>query len=223
MGITERREREKNERRRAILNCARELILEHGVGRVNMEDIARRAELSKATVYLYFPGKEVIFHEIREDAAKDFLEHIKPFSETGLTGIQALKFFWRGYVELFGNSDEMIIIFKLHNFFNPGFPFVSFDGQKKSQYDDAIIATIKTVIDQCKAEGTFDPNLDSKMATQLLLSIFTNSVDKAASLPVEARKSPAFMNEMEKAFQIIIYGFAREDIDRSFLDIVNTN
>ncbi|MCL2043330.1 MAG: TetR/AcrR family transcriptional regulator [Treponema sp.] len=221
MGITERREREKNERRRAILNCARELILEHGVERVNMEEVARKAELSKATVYLYFPGKDVILQEIREEAAKDFLDHIKPFAETGLTGIKALKYFWRGYVELFGNSDEMIIVFKLHNFFNPGNPFVSMEGQSKSQYDDAIIAIIKTVIDQCKAEGTFDSNLDSNMATQLLLSIFSNAVDKAAGMTAEARRSPAFLDEMIKAFQIIIYGFAREAIDRSDLDIVN--
>ena len=46
MGITERREREKTERRRAILNCARELILLQGVDRVSMDDIARKAELS---------------------------------------------------------------------------------------------------------------------------------------------------------------------------------
>jgi len=59
MGISERREREKTERRKAILDCARSLILSQGVQRVSMEDIARKAELSKATVYLYFSSKEL--------------------------------------------------------------------------------------------------------------------------------------------------------------------
>ena len=105
MGITERREREKIERRKAILNCARELILLQGVEQVSMDDIARKAELSKATLYLYFSGKEIIFNEICEEAAKGFLEHFKLFPENGVTGIKALKCFWRGYVERFGSSE----------------------------------------------------------------------------------------------------------------------
>ena len=218
MGIAERREREKSERRRAILNCTRELILMEGVEQVSMEDIARKAELSKATIYLYFSGKEVIFNEICEEAARGFLEHIKP--EANLTGIKGLKCFWRGYMELFGNFDEMIIIFKVRNFLNPGLPFVSLEEQSKSSNVDAVLVTMKTIIDQCKTEGVFDLNLDSEMATRLLLSMFSNSVDNASRLPAEVRRSPAFLAEMKKAFQIMIYGFAREGVDRSRLDIM---
>ncbi|MCL2761693.1 MAG: TetR/AcrR family transcriptional regulator [Treponema sp.] len=220
MGITERKEREKNERRKTILNCARELILLQGVERVSMEDIARKAELSKATLYLYFSGKEVIFNEIGEESARVFLERLQPFSASGLTGIHALKSLWRSYVELFGDSDEMIIIFKVRSFLNPGLPFVSLEGESKSPYVDAILAAMKTIIEQCKAEGVFDPNLDSDMATRLLLSMFSHAVDSAARMPPEARKSPALIMEMAKYFQIIICGFAREGIDRASLDIM---
>jgi len=221
MGITERREREKNERRRAILNCARELILLQGVDRVSMEDISRKAELSKATLYLYFSGKEIIFNEICEEAARVFLGHFKPLLETGVSGMEGLKCFWRGYIELFGNSDEMLIVFKVRQFLNPGLPFVSMEEQSKSPNVDNILAIMKTLIDQCKAEGLFDPNLDSGLATRLLLSMFSNSINNTSRLPPEARKSPALLKEMAKCFQIIIYGFAREGIARSSLDITN--
>jgi AcrR family transcriptional regulator len=219
MGITERREREKKERRMAILNCARELILSQGVDRVSMEDIARKAELSKATLYLYFPGKELIFNEICEEAARIFLGHFKPLLETCVSGIEGLRCFWRGYVELFGNFDEILIIFKVRSFLNPGLPFVSIEEQSKSPNVDSILAIMKVLIDQCKAEGFFDPNLDSEMATRLLLSMFSNTIDNIARLPVEARKSPAVLKEMAKCFQIMVYGFAREGIDRSSLNI----
>ena len=219
MGITERREREKIERRRAILNCARELILEQGVERVNMEDIARKAELSKATLYLYFPGKEIIFNEICEESARVFLDHFKPFLDSGLIAVEALKCFWRGYVELFGSSDEMILVFKVRNYLNTWLPIVSPEGQGKSTYIDAIIDVMRNIIDQCKAEGIFDPALDSEMATRLLLLMFSNSVDNASRIPKEARKSPILIDEMAKAFQIIIYGFAKEGVDRSCLNI----
>jgi len=219
MGITERREREKIERRRVILNCARDLILSKGVERVNMEDIAHKAELSKATLYLYFSGKELIFNEICDEAAREFLEHANSFSVSDNTGISALKCFWRGYVEQFGNFDEMLLVFKVRHFLNPGQPFVSLDEYGKSQNIDTILTTMKTIIDQCKAEGIFDAALDSDLATRLLLSMFSNSVDSAARLPEEARKSPLIIEEMKKAFQILVYGFAREGIDRSRLDI----
>ena len=221
MGISERREREKIERRKAILNCARELILSQGVERVSMEDIARKAELSKATVYLYFSSKEVLLNEICEEAARAFLEHFRPFMETGLTGITAMKYFWRGYVEMFGNSDEMIIIFKVRNYLNSWLPIVSSEKQNQSPYVDGILDAMKMIIDQCKAEGTFDPDLDSAMATRLLLSTFSIIVENAANVPSETRKSPAAIEEMTNVFRIIIRGFAKEGIDRSSLDILS--
>ena len=219
MGISERREREKVERRKTIINCAKELILAQGVERVSMEDIARKAELSKATLYLYFSGKDVLLNEICEESAQVFLDHFKPFLETGLSGIQTLKYFWRGYVELFGNSDEMIIIFQVRSFLNSWLPILSQE-QGKSPYVEAIIEAMKTIIEQCKAEGIFDPQLDSPMATRLLLSMFSIIVENAALVPAEARKSPALIEEMTKTFQIIIWGFAREGIDRFCLDIM---
>ncbi|MCL2805767.1 MAG: TetR/AcrR family transcriptional regulator [Treponema sp.] len=221
MGIQERREREKTERRMTILNCAKELILAQGVERLSMDGIARKAELSKATLYLYFSGKEVILNEICEESARIFLEHFKPFLETGITGVKALLHFWRGYVKQFGNSDEIIIIFRVRNFLYPGQPFVSLQKQKhsKSPFLETILTTMKTIIDQCKAEGIFDPNLDSEMATRLLLSMFSSSVDNAARMSGESKKTKLLLDEMRKTFQVIINGFAREGIDRSCLDI----
>ncbi len=61
MGVSERKEREKSERRRAILNTAKELIREKPFEDITMEEIARRLELSRATLYLYFKNKSEIF------------------------------------------------------------------------------------------------------------------------------------------------------------------
>jgi len=219
MGISERREREKEERRRTILNSARELILSSGVQQVSMEDIARKAELSKATVYLYFPSKEVLFSEICEESARDFLEHLRPYLQTPMTGVEAIKCIWRGFVELFGNFNEMIIVFQVRNFMNPGLPLVSLEEPSVSTSVDAILDSIKSVIDRCKDEGIFDPNLDSAMATRLLLSTFSVTVENAARIPAEVRKSPIIVEEMKNVFQVIVRGFAKTGIDRTILDI----
>jgi len=219
MGISERREREKIERRRTIIGCARELILLQGVQRVSMEDIARKAELSKATVYLYFSSKEVLLNEICEEAARVFSSYLNPLLEDGLSGIAALKCVWLRFVELFGNFEDMIIIFHVRNFINPGLPMVSLGEESKSPNVDEILETMKKIIEQCKTEGVFDPNLDSSMATRLLLSMFSIIVENAARIPPEGRNSPAMMEEMKNALQTLIRGFAREGVERASLDI----
>ena len=222
MGISERREREKDERRRMILNCARELILSQGVQNISMEDIARKAELSKATVYLYFSSKEILLNEICEEAARGFIDQSKLFLEPGVTGMAALKCFWSGYEKLFGNLEEMIIIFQVRNFMNPGLPLISLDERSESPNVDAILNSMRETIDQCKAEGVFDPNLDSLLATRFLLSMFSVTVENAARMRPEDRKSPFIINEMKNIFQIIVRGFAREGIDRSLLNITES-
>jgi AcrR family transcriptional regulator len=219
MGVNERREREKTERRRAILRCAKELILLQGVSRVNIEDIARKAELSKATVYLYFSSKDVLFNEICEESARAFLEHFSPFMQTGLTGLKALKCLWRGYVDLFGHSEEMLIVFQVRSFTNSSLPIFPLKEQDKSPHVNMILETIKALIDQCKDEGIFAADLDTALATGLLLSMFCMIMESASRIPMEARKSPALIDEMTRVFQLILFGFAREGIDRTCLDI----
>lgn len=61
MGIEERREREKNERRYQILKSAVRVYMKDGYHASTMVKIAEEAELSRATLYLYFKTKDEIF------------------------------------------------------------------------------------------------------------------------------------------------------------------
>jgi AcrR family transcriptional regulator len=58
MGIAERKEREKQQRRKEILRAAEKVFHQKGFDRATMDDIADMAELSKGTLYLYFNSKE---------------------------------------------------------------------------------------------------------------------------------------------------------------------
>ncbi len=61
MGIKERREREKIERRESILRAAIQVYEQEGYHAITMEKIAEEAELGRATLYLYFKTKDEIF------------------------------------------------------------------------------------------------------------------------------------------------------------------
>ena len=58
MGITERREREKEEIRKKILDAARELFATEGYERVTMRRIADAIEYSPTTIYHHFEDKD---------------------------------------------------------------------------------------------------------------------------------------------------------------------
>jgi len=107
----------------------------------------------------------------------------------------------------------------VRTFLKSWLPIISPVENFKSPYVDAILEAMKNIIDQCKTEGVFDPDLDSDLATRLLLSLFSVIVGNAARIPPEARKSAAIINEMTNAFQILLRGFAKEGVDRSCLDI----
>ena len=61
MGIKERKEREKERRRQQIMVAAKRVFSVKNFNRATMEDIAREAELSPGTIYLYFKNKEELF------------------------------------------------------------------------------------------------------------------------------------------------------------------
>lgn len=58
MGIVERREREREEVRRKILDAARELFMAEGYERVTMRRIAEAIEYSPTTIYNHFRDKD---------------------------------------------------------------------------------------------------------------------------------------------------------------------
>jgi AcrR family transcriptional regulator len=58
MGIAERKEREKQQRKEEIVMAAEKVFFNKGFELTTMDDIAEVAELSKGTLYLYFKSKE---------------------------------------------------------------------------------------------------------------------------------------------------------------------
>jgi len=61
MGIQERKQRERERRRQQIIVAAKRVFSEKGYSKATMEDIAREAELSPGTLYLYFKNKDELY------------------------------------------------------------------------------------------------------------------------------------------------------------------
>ena len=76
MGIKERKQREKDLRRRQILEAAKELFMVKGFF-ATMEDIANKAELNPATIYRYFTDKDHLHASLSLESLQHLVEKIK--------------------------------------------------------------------------------------------------------------------------------------------------
>ena len=70
------------ERPRQILDAAFAVFAERGLAAARLDDIAKRAGLSKGTIYLYFPNKEELFREVVRSTVIAFIERGEAAVET---------------------------------------------------------------------------------------------------------------------------------------------
>jgi AcrR family transcriptional regulator len=93
MGIIERKEREKEQRRQDIIDAAEKVFFSKGVVESTMDDVAEEAELSKGTLYLYFQSKEELYFAITKrglDILTDMFKKAAKKEQLGIDKIHAI-------------------------------------------------------------------------------------------------------------------------------------
>ena len=110
MGLEERRKREKENRKNAILKAARKLFFDKGFRDVTVESIAKKAELSKGSVYLYFKSKEEIYTQILLSDIDKFHKVIANLMQEGQSSSAMLMGLANIYAEFFMNDRELFRI-----------------------------------------------------------------------------------------------------------------
>jgi AcrR family transcriptional regulator len=85
------------ERPRQILDAALAVFAERGLAAARLDDIAKRAGLSKGTIYLYFPNKEELFREVIRNTVIASIERGEERFEALGDPLQALDAWMVGY------------------------------------------------------------------------------------------------------------------------------
>ena len=98
MAVAERRQREKEERRAAIIDAAEAVFRAKSVSAATMDDIAAAAELSKGTLYLYFDSKDELYLAVALRALAEVLEGFDVAFQQGGTGLERVARIARAYV-----------------------------------------------------------------------------------------------------------------------------
>lgn len=117
MSSEERRKKEKENRKNAILKAARKLFFERGFKSVTVDLIAAKAEVSKGSIYLYFESKEEIYTQILISSNIERHKDIENFSKQEGTASELLLLFVRNYIDFFFENKELfriLMTFMLH-------------------------------------------------------------------------------------------------------------
>lgn len=139
MGIQERKEREKELRRSNIIDAAERVFFEKGFD-ARVDDVASEAELSKGTIYLYFPSKEDIHfaiamrglylldEKLREayDKTKSITENLPIIGETYLQFTKTHENYFKVIMLLDSSSMDKISSVEKSKLLQAGSPLVFF-------------------------------------------------------------------------------------------------
>lgn len=150
MGISDRKEREKEEMRRRILESAKKLFLDLGYEKTSIRGIAEDIEYSPATIYLYFKDKNELLFALHQEAFVEFAKTFEavapiadPFERLIMLGREYLAF-------AFANPELYELMFLLTA------PMETLEIREDVWEDGkGVYMALEALIAQCQAAGHF--------------------------------------------------------------------
>ncbi|MGE3402225.1 MAG: TetR/AcrR family transcriptional regulator [Vicinamibacterales bacterium] len=157
IALKARKEREREERRRAILDAARRLFIEGGYGNVPIRRVAQALGYSAAALYRYFPTKEDIFNALAEEgfgllARRDTLPACAP----GAAPLEELRHFYWGIYEFSKRYPEYLYLI----FLDRSAPRLRADSNALRGAHDFARHWAAAIIEQCVEAGDLPRGMD---------------------------------------------------------------
>lgn len=149
MTIAARKQREKEEMRRLILDAAKSIFLEKGFHSTSLRNIAEKIQYSPGTIYLYFKDKDEIFHALHEEGFAKMLQMMAPLQHVQ-DPMQRLIAMGRVYMNFaWENKDLYDLMFIMEA------PINSEKDRDKWVMGNQTLEQLKQILTQCKQVGYF--------------------------------------------------------------------
>ncbi len=115
MGIKEKRDRQKEEFRREIIDTARKLFIEEGYEAFSMRKLAQKMGFSPTTIYLYFKDKDALLYAICEELAEQCLLELTEIRKQNLDPVKKLRKALLFHIKTgLENPDHYKVLFFVH-------------------------------------------------------------------------------------------------------------
>ncbi|MCP4310493.1 MAG: TetR/AcrR family transcriptional regulator [Bacteroidetes bacterium] len=207
MGIAERKEREKQQRKEEIIEAAEQVFFSKGFEQSTMDDIAMKAELSKGTLYLYFKSKEDLHMAVARRAIILLRSITLKATEQAGNAIEKLQRMGWACIEFSGsNPDHMKAIMTLEGMETASISYTTSDVQNLI-YNESTVGTVIQVVEQGVAEKIIRSDIPAALVAHTLWMTVL-SVIRFVSMKKELFKmlelSPAKI--FESHFELVLNG-----------------
>ncbi len=165
------------ERRSQILDAARALFVERGYLAARVEDIAKKAGLSKGAVYFYFPSKKAIFEALAEQEYARTITFLLQAQAAPIPASQKLMIMARQYLDYFSGLEDPPRFFLLMTEMA-----IRDDGIRENvqAIHDRYVQGLASIIAQGAEEGIFRP-VDAEALSTLLKALIDGLSGQAAA------------------------------------------
>ena len=210
MGILERKKREKDIRRQQIQNAAKTLFIQKGLNATTMEDIGNLAEVSPATIYLYFKNKEELYASLNLITLQYLFNEIKKvFDNSKLSVDEKILRFKKG---MYNTSKYEPLI--LRNIFHIQLEdtLLSINGElvkKINQVAKDIMTMIANVYEEGVRQGKFIEG-HSMAHADIIWALFTGLVLWEESKKRHNPKKDFLKSTLDTAFEIFCRGIKKK-------------
>lgn len=209
MGTTERKAREKSLRRKQISDAARKVFADKGFKGATVEDIAREAELSPGTLYLYFNSKDEIYFSLNISILEFLIEQLEKIGkQRGLTPIQKIEALTQAFINLYELDPFTVkFLFQLQASGDIG----NLSPRLLSEIRELSVLSVKrlaSLFEQGAEEGYFSDVHPVAMA-EIVWGLFTGLVIWEESKKVFGSPKDHLKDTLDLALDIIARGIKR--------------
>lgn len=199
MGITERKEREREEMRDLILEGARKLFISQGFEKTSIRNIAEAIEYSPATIYLYYKDKNELLFSLHEVGFLKLIQEFSPvatiadpFEKLIALGEQYLKF-------AFENPELYDLMFIMEG------PMETLSCRDESWEDGSrSFEFLKLIIHECIEAGYFKHTSDIENAALTVWSFMHGLITLYLKKRLDIFDDNRELERIQNAFQLFI-------------------
>jgi AcrR family transcriptional regulator len=200
VGVTERREREREEVRRKILTAAHDLFATEGYERVTMRRIADVIEYSPTTIYNHFEDKDDLVYALCQENFSRLFEHLQqaPPPSDPVQAIRQLGLAYAAFGTTYPNHYRFM-------FMTPA-KFERPDGRVSP--GEQAFGLVRTAVEAAVASGDFRP-VDVDTAAQVLWSSIHGAVALIITIgPEQWPHAPAAPDLVEQVIEASVRGLS---------------
>ncbi len=169
-------------------------MADRGYAAATMEDIAEAADVSKGTVFNYFPSKTAIAAELYDALAREFVELVEAPGEQGVEG--ALEWIFLRAEAMMRREGRLMAVIYEQVFREPLL------ARRDNQVEERVLAAYRDLLRQGQARGEVRADVDCALGARLIVDLWSATL---ASW-VGAQMRPPLASSLAEKIHLLLEG-----------------